>query len=83
MIDYIMGLLTADGSQKRYTTKSGDLHISMTIELKDKDILDKISKITNSNVNQRIRNNKYILYYMTISYKFLEDKGKYFNKHRE
>ena len=45
MIDYIMGLLTADGSQKSYTTKSGDLHISMIIELKDKDILDKISKI--------------------------------------
>lgn len=83
MIDYIMGLLTADGYQKRYTTKSGDLHISMTIELKDKDILDKISKITNSNVNQRIRSNKYTLYYMTISYKFLENKGKYFNKKRE
>ena len=81
MIDYIMGLLTADGSQKRYITKSGDLHISMVIELKDKDILDKISQITNSKVNKRTRNN-YTHYYMTISYKFLKDKGRYFDKNR-
>lgn len=81
MIDYIMGLLAADGSQKRYITKSGDLHISMAIELKDKDILDKISQITNSKVNKRTRNN-YTHYYMTISYKFLEDKGRYFDKNR-
>lgn len=81
MIDYIMGLLTADGSQKRYTTKSGEIHISMAIELKDADILEKISKITNSIVHKRIRG-PYTQYYITISYKFLGDKGKYFDKNR-
>ena len=81
-MDYLMGLLTADGFQKRYTTKKGELHIAMTIELKDKDILDKISNIVGNKVNKRIRENKYTMYYMTIPYKFLGDLGKYFNKNR-
>lgn len=81
-IDYIMGLLTADGSQKKNMTKDG-IHISMTLELKDKDILDKIADIIgNKKVNIRVRNNKYTMYYMTIPYKFLLDKGQYFNKNK-
>ena len=80
--EYLMGLLAADGSQKRYTTKSGEVHISMTLELKDREILSKITSFTGNEVHSRVRNNKYTLYYITIPYKYLGDKGKYFDKKR-
>lgn len=79
--DYLMGLLTADGCQKKYTTTKGELHISMTIELKDKQILEDLSKEVKNKVNCRIRGS-YTHYYMHISYKYLEGNGQYFDKYR-
>ena len=34
-IDYLMGLLAADGWQRKTVTKNGELHIAMSIELKE------------------------------------------------
>lgn len=81
-IDYLMGLLAADGWQRKTVTKNGELHIAMSIELKDRDILEKLSKEIGCKLNIRMRNGTN-MYYINIPYSFILEKGQYFSKTRE
>lgn len=72
MKDYLMGLMAADGWIRGHTTKEGKTRLYPGIEIKDKEILEKIASEFDGKISSRTRG-KTILYCLYIPTDFLPE----------